>query len=78
MDKKGEVLNNLNKPEEALKILNKSIELNPLDSEASINKGFALDKLKKYDEAIKAYDKVIELNPSNSLAWIKKEKFFII
>ena len=53
-------LTKLNKSDEALKAIDKAIEINPLDSMAWTN------------EALKAIDKAIEINPLDSMAWTNK------
>src|SRR5208337_4297391 len=55
-----------NNSDEALKELDKAIEINPQDSNAWIYKGNVLSNLNKFDEAIIAYDKAIEIDPRNS------------
>ena len=57
---------------EAIKALDRAIELDPKFALAWANKGYALYKQEKYDEAIEAYNKTIELNPENAVvavAW---------
>ncbi len=65
-------VSNLNKSDEALKELDKAIEINPHNSYAWHFKGAALYKLNKSDEAIAAYDKAIEINPQSPMPWISK------
>jgi len=55
--------------DEAIKTLDKAIEINPRLAEAWYNKGNALLSLGKYEEAIKAFDKAIEINPQYAKAW---------
>ncbi len=62
----------LNKSDEAIKVFDNTIEINPQDSDAWTNKGLALYKLNKFDEAIKAFDKAIEINPQDSMAWYNR------
>ena len=61
-----------NKFNESLWYYNKSLEINPQDSDTWNNKGVALENLGKYDEAIKVFDKAIEINPQHSMAWVNK------
>ena len=72
MKNKVDSLGRLSKFDEAIKVYEKAIEINPKDSDAWYNKGVTLDSLHKPDEAIKSYNKAIEVNPKNSMAWYKK------
>src|SRR5271157_2628413 len=65
-------VSNSNKYDEAIKTLDKALEINPQDSNAWLYKGNVLSDLNKSDEAIKAYDKAIGINPQNSIAWNNK------
>jgi len=56
----------------ALQAFDKTIELNPDDTEAWGNKGIALEILGQYEEALKAYDKTIELSPDDAGVWHNK------
>ena len=51
--------------EEALPIIEKSLELNSNNANAVEAKGFILYNLCKFDEAIKCYDKALEINPNH-------------
>ena len=62
----------MNKSDETIKTYEKTIEINPNDSDAWYNKGVALGKLGKFNEAMKVYDKAIEINPNDSDAWYNK------
>ena len=55
--------------EEALKILDKAIALNPDYADAWYSKGLTLLKLGREEEALKVYHKVIKLNPDYARAW---------
>ncbi len=65
-------VSSLNKSDEALKVYDKAIEINPQNTDAWNNKGDALTELNRSDEALKAYDKAIEINPQNTDAWNNK------
>jgi tetratricopeptide (TPR) repeat protein len=56
-------VSNLNKSIEAIKAFDKTIEINPQNSDAWYNKAVILNKLSKSAEAINAYEKAIEINP---------------
>jgi tetratricopeptide (TPR) repeat protein len=57
---KGVAMNNLERPEEALEALSRSIELNPDDAAAWLIKGEVLRKLDKNEEALEAFSKSLE------------------
>jgi len=56
--------------EEALPVIEKSLELDPKNALALDTKGFILYNLGKFEESIKNYDKAIELDPENDDAGI--------
>ena len=64
----GIALLNNDRYQDAIKFLNKAIELNPNNFVAYNNRGNAKDELGKHEEAIKDYDKAIELDPDSSSA----------
>ena len=61
--------------EETLEAYNKSIELNPRDSEVWRNKGLVLSALGRYEEAIQATEKAIEIDPTNKNAVWQRDSF---
>ena len=65
----GNILNKLNRKEEALNSYDKAIELNPSDATAYYNRGNVLNDLNRKEEALNSYDKAIELNPSDATAY---------
>jgi lysozyme len=68
-------LQNQDRWEEALQALEKSIELDPDNSEVWRNKGVALYFLSRYEEAIQATEKAIEIDPRNTNAVNQKDQF---
>ena len=48
--------------EEAIKVYDKAIEIEPEQTKAYYNKGLLLKDLKKYDEALEIFDKVTEID----------------
>jgi tetratricopeptide (TPR) repeat protein len=74
--KKGYVLDDLGKYEEAVQAYDAAIRLDPYDASTWINKGITLKKIGKYDEAIKAYDKALGLDPKLAMAWNYKGNVF--
>ncbi len=67
---RGVALSFLNRPDDAQKSWEQSLELDPLDYDTWLNfGGFLTDYLEKYQEAIKIFDQVIEANPNISRAW---------
>jgi tetratricopeptide (TPR) repeat protein len=70
--RKGIVLDNLGRYEEALQVYDKALELKPNDFDAWHRKGGTLDKLGRYEEALLAIDKALKLKPDVSNAWHRK------
>ena len=66
---KGMTLYILNNYTESLKAYDKSLELNPLDSEAWNNRGIDLGMLGKYDEALSSFKNATMINSSYAEAW---------
>jgi tetratricopeptide (TPR) repeat protein len=61
---KGQILESLNRNEEALNAYNKAVILDPDNSDAWQNQAGALAKANKLDEAIESYNKAIQLAPN--------------
>lgn len=79
---KGVFLNNSFEFEDAYLCFDKSISLNPNDSETLINMSIAEDNLGMFDEAVESLEKALELDPRNEEVYFnlgimfeKKEKF---
>ncbi|AKB51048.1 TPR domain protein, putative component of TonB system [Methanosarcina barkeri str. Wiesmoor] len=62
----------LGRDEDALKVINKSIDIDPNNDYAWNIKGNVLYHLGRYDEALQAYDKAIAINPNYVDAWNSK------
>lgn len=58
--------------EEAVKALDKAIELNPKDSEVWNNRGIVLFFLKKSKEAIWSFERSTTIDPRNAEAWYNR------
>jgi len=69
---KGASLKSLGRYEEAIRCLDKALELNPRQVNAWTNKGASLNSLGRYEEAIRCYDKALELDSRQVNAWINK------
>jgi tetratricopeptide (TPR) repeat protein len=70
---KGLCLSELGKHEDAMKCINKSLEIDPNDTYTWYEKGNVLTKLGKYEAAIDAYEKLIKIDPGGWLdVWIRK------
>jgi tetratricopeptide (TPR) repeat protein len=69
---KGGSLYTLGRYEEAIRCLDKALELDPRHSNAWTNKGNSLDNLGHHEEAIGCYEKTIELDPRDAAAWYNK------
>ena len=65
MTGRGVVLLRMEKPEKALKLLTRTIELDTENQMAWTAKGLSLVKLHRHKEAIQAYNKALILNPSD-------------
>jgi tetratricopeptide (TPR) repeat protein len=64
--KKGNLLSRLHKFNEALKLYDQALLLDPKNSNAYIYKGFLLHTLGKFNEASKLYDQALLLDPKNA------------
>ncbi len=73
---KGVVLSKLGRHEEAIKALEKAIEINPQNDRAWFGKAVVLGELEKYEDAIKAYDKAIEIKPQDALTYSNLAEVF--
>ncbi|MGF1458644.1 MAG: substrate-binding domain-containing protein [Leptolyngbyaceae cyanobacterium] len=67
--RRGTALANLDRPDEALKSLNRALEMDGNDVAAWIGKGNVLAQMGQLDEALFCFDKAIELNPNLAAAW---------
>ncbi|RZM79573.1 substrate-binding domain-containing protein [Leptolyngbya iicbica] len=72
--RRGATLANLGRSDEALKSLNRSLEMDPDDAAAWIGKGNVFIPMGQLDEALFCFDKAIELNPNLAAAWQGKGK----
>jgi len=68
-------LGNLERFEEAVASWDKTLELQPDNTEAWYNRAVALKKIKRFTEAIASYDKIIALKPDDPNLTIKKLAF---
>ncbi len=64
------------RPNDAEKYCNKTIELDPSSPYAWLNKGRVLDSLSRLDEAFQAYDEAIKRDPECARAWTNKGAIF--
>ena len=69
---KGVSLISLGRYDEAIRLFDKALELDPRDAEVWTNKGLSLFKLGRKDEAIRCFDKAIEIDPRVAEAWNNK------
>ncbi len=66
---KGFFLNKLHRNINAIECFDRSIELNPEDSNSWNGKGNSLYELEKYQDTIACYEKAIELDPKDPNPW---------
>jgi tetratricopeptide (TPR) repeat protein len=66
---RGNLLQDLNKYQEALADYDKAIALKPENAEAYLNRENVLNELSRYEEAIESQNKAIELDPSYAKAY---------
>lgn len=57
------------KYDEAIKLYDAALEIDPTHNESLFNKGVILQMLGRIDEALECYDAVIEINPNDSEVW---------
>jgi tetratricopeptide (TPR) repeat protein len=69
---KGASLNFLGKHEEAIRCLDRALEVDPRDTVAWLNKGAGLCGLGRHEEAIRCYDRALEIDPRFAPAWTNK------
>ncbi|WP_204140886.1 substrate-binding domain-containing protein [Halomicronema sp. CCY15110] len=67
--RRGATLANLGRADDALKSLNRSLEMDPDDAAAWIGKGNVFIPMGQLDESLFCFDKAIELNPHLAAAW---------
>ncbi len=67
---KGEILENLNKYEEAINEYKNAINCEPNDAGYYYSAGYALSEIEKYDEALEHYLKSLELDPNQSRLYV--------
>ncbi len=58
----------LQKEDDALMFLDKSLEITPKNTEALLNKGFILERIDKVDESTVCYDAVLEIDAKHKFA----------
>ena len=61
--RRGILLNNLNRHDEALGAYDEALSINPADAETVINRGVTLDNLGRSEEALAAYEGALKLDP---------------
>lgn len=58
-----------NHPEEAVKIIGRSLQIDPFQSDALSHLGHAFKELKRWDEALASYERSITVNPTDAIVW---------
>jgi tetratricopeptide (TPR) repeat protein len=72
----GQTLLNANQPENALKLFEQALSIEPSSAEVLVKKGGALEKLSRTDEAVACYDRAIQLNETLTIAYLQKGGLF--
>jgi tetratricopeptide (TPR) repeat protein len=72
----GQTLLNAEQPENALKLFEEALYLDPQNADVLVKKGGALERMNRIDDAIACYDRAIELDPSATMAWLQKGGLF--
>ena len=69
---KGVSLTALGRHEEAIRCLDKALEIDPRLARVWSNKGKSFHALGRYEEAIRCYDKALEIDPRLAVTWSNK------
>jgi tetratricopeptide (TPR) repeat protein len=72
----GMIYVNVENYDEALKLIDKAIELNPEYAKAYNYRGNVYSDIKNYDKAFEDYDKAIELNPKVEYSYYNRGLLF--
>lgn len=67
----------LEKEEDALMFLNKSLDITPKNIEALLNKGFILERVDEVEESNNCYDEILTIDPDNKFALNNKSFNFL-
>jgi len=70
--KKGNILYNEGKVEEALDCYKRALEIEPNYVYGWYSRGLTLLSCKRYEECLYCFEKVVELNPSHELSWFNR------
>ena len=69
---RGEIFHSLNELSEALKSLDRALELESEHAALWVNRGLVLGDLGETEEALKSFDKALEITPDFAEAWLIK------
>jgi tetratricopeptide (TPR) repeat protein len=72
----GQSLLNGNEPEQALKLFDEALAINPRHAGALVKRGGALEKLERLNEAIACYDQAIAADDAFTIAYLHKGGLF--
>lgn len=72
----GQRLLNANEPEQALKLFDEALAINPKHAGALVKRGGALEKLERFDDAIACYNQAIAVESSTTMAYLQKGGLF--
>ena len=72
----GQRLLNANEPEQALKLFDEALAINPKHAGALVKRGGALEKLERFNDAIACYNQAIAVESSTTMAYLQKGGLF--
>jgi tetratricopeptide (TPR) repeat protein len=75
LGRRGIELCNSEEYDEALKLYDRALEIDPYNAKTWYNRGVLMGKLKKYEDGIQNFEKAMEINPSYENAKKGRENF---
>lgn len=77
-EKTGMLLFGMGKGEDALTLIDKSLDINPNNEAVLLNKGFILESLYRLDNANEAYEQILKRNPKNIFALSNQAQVYLL
>lgn len=72
-----DILSELGKNEDALRLVNKLLGWDPNDTDYLLGKGFVLEDLERYEESLECYKKLLEIDPDDEDALVNMSSSLI-